>query len=71
MAIAWPALWLMNTRGFRAEFATACRDTAGDPTQLATRGQPGAATDSGSIGTNRSADEDIGDGDGTGPGGRT
>lgn len=71
MAIAWPALWLMNTRGFRAEFATACRDTAGDPTQLATRGQPGAATDSGSVRTNRSADEDIGDGDGTGPGGRT
>ena len=72
MAIAWPALWLMNTRGFRAEFATACRDTAGgDPTQLSTRGQPGAATDSGSVRTNRSADEDIGDGDGTGPGART
>ena len=71
MAIAWPALWLMNTRGFRAEFATACEDTAGGDSRAATRGQPGAATDSGSIGTNRSADEDIGDGDETGPGART
>ena len=71
MAIAWPALWLMNTRGFRAEFATAVRDTSGDPT-AATRGQPGAATDSGSIETNlEEADEELGDGDGDGPGART
>ena len=71
MAIAWPALWLMNTRGFRTEFATAVRDTAGDPT-AATRGQPGAATDSGSIETNlEEVDDELGDGDGDGPGART
>ena len=71
MAIAWPALWLMNTRGFRPEFATAVRDADGDPT-AATRGQPGAATDSGSIETNlEEADEELGDGDGDGPGART
>jgi len=71
MAIAWPALWLMNTRGFRTEFATAVRDADGDPA-AATRGQPGAATDSGSIATNlNEADEELGDGDGDGPGART
>ena len=45
--------------------------TSGDPT-AATRGQPGAATDSGSIETNlEEADEELGDGDGDGPGART
>ena len=65
MAIAWPALWAMNTRGFRDEFGKAIEERNGVGVSGGGPGRSGADADATLIDAESS--DATGDGDRDGP----
>ena len=65
MAIAWPALWAMNTRGFRDEFGKAIEERNGVGVSGGGPGRSGADADATLVDAESS--DATGDGDRDGP----